>query len=201
MWDEELLLQRLVDDGTNRGIYFGTHESEVYTSPDTDYYILCVGVHGGVAATENIVKFEFTTPSQPEPMCRITGVDILGPYHPSALYVYDSEKYYHLSDWGYADFQGYCNVATDLHYEGEPMNVYSLFLADEYVEGFDREQIIATLRSHKSRSKVYFYVMRDVTFHYYAMVEDKEGNIDLYISPEEYYFTTDNYLTSEEDIA
>ena len=65
------------------------------------------------------------------------------------------------------------------------------------------EQIIDMLRNHESYTYNYFYfwVKYNAKGRLYALVMDEDGDVDLYITPEEYLFTRDNLLTSTEDVA
>ena len=48
---------------------------------------------------------------------------------------------------------------------------------------------------------MYLYVKEDIKGRFYALVMDEDGDVDLYITPEEYLFTHDNLLTTTEDVA
>ncbi|MBQ5923841.1 MAG: hypothetical protein IIW97_00690, partial [Alistipes sp.] len=76
----------------------------------------------------------------------------------------------------------------------------SRFFADEEVDGKSREDIIAMLRKYKSYEARYYFIKYDMSYHFYAMVMDEDGDIDLYISPDTYCFGRGDILTSKEDI-
>lgn len=205
-WNEALLHQKLVDEGwANQNVYFGSADVELETlSPLTEYYIVCVGVHGGVATSTTITRFPIVTPEQDEPKCKLVDFEILGPYHMSAIYNTNPSKYPEFYDWPIFDTDGYYIVGTVNTFEGEPYRLYATYLSDYDLKGVDSEEdLISVMRTHPNAQKCFFYCMRNTPLRYCVMVMDEDANIDLYISPEDekYIFTAESLLTSEEDIA
>lgn len=94
---------------------------------------------------QGITLFPITTPIQAEPKCKITGVDYYGPFSAGALYYYNPQKYHMNGKWMDYYYAGYCAVGVDIHTEGEVYQLYARFYADEEVEGYDDNQIIAML--------------------------------------------------------
>lgn len=203
VWDEELLKQRIADQCVkNDDVRFGNANYEDYTLiPDTDYYVVCLGCHGEVATSE-MITIPFRTEPEREPDCKIEGVEICGPFNATALYNYDPVKYADCYDLDY-EFYDYCAVGVAVTLSQEPRMIYATFLSEDETFGKSDEQIIDMLRNHESYSynHFYFFVKYDHKGRFYAMTMDEDGDVDLYISPEEYLFTRDNVLTSTEDVA
>lgn len=200
-WDEKLLKQRIADQCVkNDNIRFGNANYEDYTLiPDTDYYIVCLGCHGEVATSE-MTTIPFKTEPEFEADCKITSVEVCTPFHAETLYNYDPVKYAdRINDWQY-DMNDFYAAGVDMTLEGEPRMIYSRFFADEEVEGKDCEDIIAMLRKYKSYEARYYLIKYDMSYHFYAMVMDEDGDIDLYISPGTYCFGRGDILTSKKDI-
>ena len=200
-WDEELLKQRIADQCVkNDNVRFGNANYEDYTLiPDTDYYIVCLGCHGEVATSE-MTSIPFKTEPEFEADCKITSVEVCAPFHAETLYNYDPVKYAdRINDWQY-DMNDFYAAGVDMTLEGEPRMIYSRFFTDEEVEGKDCEDIIAMLRKHKSYEARYYLIKYDMSYHFYAMVMDEDGDIDLYISPGTYCFGRGDILTSKKDI-
>ena len=202
-WDKTLLHQRLVDEGwANGGVCYGANDFEFrFLNPITDYYVLCVGVHGGTATTEDITLFPITTPVQAESKCRVTGVDCYGPFYAGALDAYNHDKYHMNGKWFQYDMNDYCAVGIDIHTEGEVYKLFSLFLPDEDTVGYGKNQIVPMLKDSDCMPKIYFYCKHNVPFHFYVAAMDEDGNIDLYTSPDGYNFTRENHITDEASIA
>ncbi|MBE6202704.1 MAG: hypothetical protein E7135_03515 [Rikenellaceae bacterium] len=202
-WDSSLLHQRLVDEGWYRGdICYGESNHEFrFLNPETDYCVVCVGVHGGVATTEDITMFPITTPAPTEPKCRVTGFDCYGPFYAGALNDYDHTKYHMNDSWVSLYMSGYCAVGVDIYVEGEVSQLYATFLSDDDTVGCDDNQIISMLQSQACKPKIYYYCKQNIAFHYYIVAMDEDGNIDLYKSPDGYYFTEEDYITDEASIA
>lgn len=200
-WDEELLEQYITDQSVKNGIiYFGHADYEDYTlMPDTDYYVVCLGCHGEVATSE-MITIPFRTEPEREPDCMIINVEVCAPFHAETLYNYDPVKYAdRMDDWQY-NAEDFYATGVDMTLEGEPRMIYSRFFADEEVDGKSREDIIAMLRKYKSYEARYYLIKYDMSYHFYAMVMDEDGDIDLYISPGTYCFGRGDILTSKEDI-
>lgn len=200
-WDEKLLKQRIADQCVkNDNVRFGNANYEDYTLiPDTDYYIVCLGCHGEVATSE-MTTIPFKTEPEFEADCKITSVEVCTPFHAETLYNYDPVKYAdRINDWQY-DMNDFYAAGVDMTLEGEPRMIYSRFFTDEEVEGKDCEDIIAMLRKYKSYEARYYLIKYDMSYHFYAMVMDEDGDIDLYISPGTYCFGRGDILTSKKDI-
>ena len=200
-WDEELLKQRITDQSVKNGdVRFGNMNYEDYTlMPDTDYYVVCLGCHGEVATSE-MTTIPFRTEPEREPDCKIINVEVCAPFHAETLYNYDPVKYAdRMDDWQY-NAEDFYATGVDMTLEGEPRMIYSRFFADEEVDGKSREDIIAMLRKYKSYEARYYFIKYDMNYHFYAMVMDEDGDIDLYISPDTYCFGRGDILTSKEDI-
>ena len=202
-WDEELLKQRIADQCVKNGvIYFGHADYEDYTlTPDTDYYVVCLGCHGEVA-TSVMTTIPFRTEPKREADSKIEGVEICGPFNATALYRYDPVKYADCYDIDY-DIHDYCAVGVAVSLSQEPRMIYATFLFEDQTRGKSDEEIIDMLRNHESYSynHFYFWVKYNVKGRLYALVMDEDGDIDFYASPDEYLFTRDNVLTSTEDVA
>ena len=200
-WDEELLKQRIADQCVkNDDVRFGNANYEDYTlMPDTDYYVVCLGCHGEVATSE-MTTIPFRTEPEREADCKIINVEVCAPFHAETLYNYDPVKYAdRMNDWQY-NVEDFYATGVDMILEGEPRMIYSRFFADEEVDGKSREDIIAMLRKYKSYEARYYFIKYDMSYHFYAMVMDEDGDIDLYISPDTYCFGRGDILTSKEDI-
>lgn len=200
-WDEKLLKQRIADQCVkNDNVRFGNANYEDYTLiPDTDYYIVCLGCHGEVATSE-MTTIPFKTEPEFEADCKITSVEVCTPFHAETLYNYDPVKYAdRINDWQY-DMNDFYAAGVDMTLEGEPRMIYSRFFTDEEVEGKNCEDIIAMLRKYKSYEARYYLIKYDMSYHFYAMVMDEDGDIDLYISPGTYCFGRGDILTSKKDI-
>lgn len=200
-WDEELLKQSIADQCVkNDDVRFGNANYEDYTlMPDTDYYVVCLGCHGEVATSE-MTTIPFRTEPEREADCKIINVEVCAPFHAETLYNYDPVKYAdRMGDWQY-DVEDFYATGVDMTLEGEPRMIYSRFFADEEVDGKSREDIIAMLRKYKSYEARYYFIKYDMSYHFYAMVMDEDGDIDLYISPDTYCFGRGDILTSKEDI-
>ena len=200
-WDEELLKQRIADQCVkNDDVRFGNANYEDYTLiPDTDYYVVCLGCHGDVATSE-MITIPFRTEPEREPDCKIINVEVCAPFHAETLYNYDPVKYAdRIGDWQY-NVEDFYATGVDMTLEGEPRMIYSRFFADEEVDGKSCEDIIAMLRKYKSYEARYYFIKYDMSYHFYAMVMDEDGDIDLYISPDTYCFGRGDILTSKEDI-
>ncbi len=202
-WDEELLKQRIADQCVkNDDVKFGNENYEDYTlTPDTDYYVVCLGCHGEVATSE-MTTIPFRTESKREADSKIEGVEICGPFNATALYHYDPVKYADCYDWEY-DVHDYCAVGVAVSLSQEPRMIYATFLFEDQTRGKSDEEIIDMLRNHESYTYNHFYFMvkYNVKGRLYALVMDEDGDVDFYASPEEYLFTRDNVLTSTEDVA
>ena len=178
-WDEELLKQRIADQSVkNDDVRFGNANYEDYTlMPDTDYYVVCLGCHGEVATSE-ITTIPFRTEPEREADCKIINVEVCAPFHAEALYNYDPVKYAdRMGDWQY-NAEDFYATGVDMTLEGEPRIIYSRFFADEEVDGKSREDIIAMLRKYKSYEARYYFIKYDMSYHFYAMVMDEDGDID-----------------------
>lgn len=200
-WDEKLLKQRIADQCVkNDNVRFGNANYEDYTLiPDTDYYIVCLGCHGEVATSE-MTSIPFKTEPEFEADYKITSVEVCTPFHAETLYNYDPVKYAdRINDWQY-DMNDFYAAGVNMTLEGEPRMIYSRFFTDEEVEGKDCEDIIAMLRKYKSYEARYYLIKYDMSYHFYAMVMDEDGDIDLYISPGTYCFGRGDILTSKKDI-
>ena len=200
-WDEELLKQRIADQCVkNDDVRFGNANYEDYTLiPDTDYYVVCLGCHGEVATSE-MTTIPFRTEPEREADCKIINVEVCAPFHAETLYNYDPVKYAdRMGDWQY-NVEDFYATGVDMTLEGEPRMIYSRFFADEEVDGKSCEDIIAMLRKYKSYEARYYFIKYDMSYHFYAMVMDEDGDIDLYISPGTYCFGRGDILTSKEDI-
>lgn len=200
-WDEELLKQRIADQCVkNDDVRFGNVNYEDYTLiPDTDYYVVCLGCHGEVATSE-MTTIPFRTEPEREADCKIINVEVCAPFHTETLYNYDPVKYAdRMDDWQY-NVEDFYAAGVDMTLEGEPRMIYSRFFADEEVDGKSCEDIIAMLRKYKSYEARYYFIKYDMSYHFYAMVMDEDGDIDLYISPDTYCFGRGDILTSKEDI-
>ncbi|MBR5771248.1 MAG: hypothetical protein IKY20_06785 [Alistipes sp.] len=200
-WDEELLKQRIADQCVeNDDVRFGNANYEDYTLiPDTDYYVVCLGCHGEVATSE-MTTIPFRTEPEREADSKIINVEACAPFHAETLYNYDPVKYAdRMGDWQY-NVEDFYATGVDMTLEGEPRMIYSRFFADEEVDGKSREDIIAMLRKYKSYEARYYFIKYDMSYHFYAMVMDEDGDIDLYISPDTYCFGRGDILTSKEDI-
>lgn len=202
-WDKTLLRQRLVDEGWAQGaVRYGASDYEFrFLNPETEYYVVCVGAHGGVATTEDVTAFLITTPMQAEPKCKIVGFDCYGPFYAGALNDYDPTKYHMNGSWINYYLNDYCAVGVDIHTEGEVYQLYANFIGEDQIEGCSDNQIIAMLQDRDCMPKIYYYCKENITFRYYIVAMDEDGNIDLYKSPDTYYFTHDDYITDEASIA
>ena len=200
-WDEELLKQSIADQCVkNDDVRFGNANYEDYTLiPDTDYYVVCLGCHGEVATSE-MTTIPLRTEPEREADCKIINVEVCAPFHAETLYNYDPVKYAdRMDDWQY-NVEDFYAAGVDMTLEGEPRMIYSRFFADEEVDGKSCEDIIAMLRKYKSYEARYYLIKYDMSYHFYAMVMDEDGDIDLYISPSTYCFGRGDILTSKEDI-
>ena len=202
-WDEELLKQRIADQCVkNDDVRFGNVNYEDYTLiPDTDYYVVCLGCHGEVATSE-MTTIPFRTEPKRESDSKIEGVEICGPFNATALYRYDPVKYADCYDLDY-ELYDYCAVGVAVTLSQEPRMIYATFLFEDQTWGKSDEEIIDMLRNHESYSynHFYFWVKYNHKGRLYALVMDEDGDVDLYITPEEYLFTRDNLLTTTEDVA
>ena len=203
-WSDELLQQSIADQCIKNGLVMqGTQTAieEYKLRPDTDYYLICFGLHGE-SITTPMTKIPFRTAPEREPDCKIEGVEICGPFNATALYHYDPVKYADCYDEDY-DFYDYCAVGVAVTLNQEPRMIYATFLFEDQTKGKSDEEIIDMLRNHESYSynHFYFWVKYNHKGRLYALVMDEDGDVDFYTSPEEYLFTRDNVLTSTEDVA
>lgn len=201
-WNSELLAESLADQALDSGVsYKGAVEHTIDTlMPETNYYLVAVGCHGGVTTTELAVK-TFTTPSQGEPDCRITGYNLYGSIRSNLLYSLYPERFPGLFDsWQY-DAMDMCMIGLEAFVEGEHKSVQMFMLADEEVEGVDDEQIIAKLRERRDSSIGIYYCAYNANFRFYAMAVDADGDVDLYVSDESYCFTREGNITDKDKIA
>lgn len=203
-WSDELLQQSIADQCIKNGLVMqGTQTAieEYKLRPGTDYYLICFGLHGE-SITTPMTKIPFRTATERESDCKIESVEICGPFNATALYNYDPVKYADCNDLDY-EFYDYCVVGAAVPLNREPRMIYATFLFESETAGKSDEEIIDMLRNHESYSYNYFYffVKYDHKGRFYAMTMDEDGDVDLYISPEEYLFTRDNVLTSTEDVA
>ena len=203
-WSDELLQQSIADQCIKNGLVMqGTQTAieEYKLRPDTDYYLICFGLHGE-SITTPMTKIPFRTAPEREPDCKIEGVEICGPFNATALYHYDPVKYADCYDEDY-DFYDYCAVGVAVTLNQEPRMIYATFLFEDQTKGKSDEEIIDMLRNHESYSynHFYFWVKYNHKGRLYALVMDEDGDVDFYASPDEYLFTRDNVLTSTEDVA
>ena len=203
-WSDELLQQSIADQCIKNGLVMqGTQTAieEYKLRPDTDYYLICFGLHGE-SITTPMTKIPFRTATEREPDCKIEGVEICGPFNATALYNYDPVKYADCYDEDY-DFYDYCAVGVAVTLNQEPRMIYATFLFEDQTRGKSDEEIIDMLRNHESNSynHFYFWVKYNHKGRLYALVMDEDGDVDFYASPDEYLFTRDNVLTSTEDVA
>lgn len=203
-WSDELLQQSIADQCIKNGLVMQGAQTSIENyqlRPDTDYYLICFGLHGE-SITTPMTKIPFRTAPEREPDCKIEGVEICGPFNATALYRYDPVKYADCLDIDH-EFYDYCAVGVAVSLNQEPRMIYATFLSEDQTWGKSDEEIIDMLRNHESYSYNYFYfnVKYNVKGRFYALVMDEDGDVDFYASPEEYLFTRDNVLTSTEDVA
>ena len=203
-WSDELLQQSIADQSIKNGLVMHGAQTTVENyqlRPDTDYYLICFGLHGE-SITTPMTKIPFRTAPEREPDCKIESVEICGPFNATALYHYDPVKYADCYGEDY-DFYDYCAVGVAVTLSQEPRMIYTTFLFESETAGKSDEEIIDMLRNHESHSynHFYFWVKYNVKGRLYALVMDEDGDIDFYASPDEYLFTRDNVLTSTEDVA
>ena len=203
-WSDELLQQSIADQCIKNGRVMQGAQTAIedyQLRPDTDYYLICFGLHGE-SITTPMTKIPLRTATERESDCKIEGVEICGPFKATALYHYDPVKYADCFDMDY-EFYDYCAVGAAVNLSQEPRMIYATFLFENETWGKSDEEIIDMLRNYESYSYNYFYffVKYNVKGRFYALVMDDDGDVDLYTSPEEYLFTRDNVLTSTEDVA
>ena len=203
-WSDELLQQSIADQSIKNGLVMQGAQTAIENyqlRPDTDYYLICFGLHGE-SITTPMTKIPFRTAPEREPDCKIESVEICGPFNATALYHYDPVKYADCYDLDY-EYYDYCVVGAAVPLNQEPRMIYATFLFESETAGKSDEDIIDMLRSHESYSYNYFYffVKYNKKGRFYAVVMDEDGDVDFYASPEEYLFTRDNVLTSTEDVA
>lgn len=203
-WSDELLQQSIADQCIKNGLVMQGAQTSIENyqlRPDTDYYLICFGLHGE-SITTPMTKIPFRTAPEREPDSKIESVEICGPFNANALYYYDPVKYADCYDEDY-DFYDYCAVGVAVSLNQEPRMIYATFLFEDQTLGKSDEEIIDMLRNYESYSYNYFYfnVKYNVKGRLYALVMDEDGDVDFYASPEEYLFTRDNVLTSTEDVA
>lgn len=203
-WSDELLQQSIADQCITNGLVMQGAQTSIENyqlRPDTDYYLICFGLHGE-SITTPMTKIPFRTAPEREPDSKIESVEICGPFNANALYYYDPVKYADCYDEEY-DFYDYCAVGVAVSLNQEPRMIYATFLFEDQTLGKSDEEIIDMLRNYESYSYNYFYfnVKHNVKGRFYALVMDEDGDVDFYASPEEYLFTRDNVLTSTEDVA
>ena len=201
-WNDELLQKSIADQCIYcEQVLQGAQSFEnCQLRPDTDYYLICFGLHGENITTP-MVKIPFRTEPEREADCKVEGIEVVGPFDNLALYNYDPVKYAATLD-GAMGMVGYYSVGINITISQSPRKIHFGFFSEDNIRGMSNEDIIDLLRqAGEGREIMYLYVKGDIKGRFYALVMDEDGDVDLYITPEEYLFTRDNLLTTTEDVA
>ena len=201
-WNDELLQKSIADQCIYcEQVLQGAQSFEnCQLRPDTDYYLICFGLHGENITTP-MVKIPFRTEPEREADCKVEGIEVVGPFDNLALYNYDPVKYAATLD-GAMRMVGYYSVGINITISQSPRKIHFGFFSEDNIRGMSNEDIIDLLRqAGEGREIMYLYVKGDIKGRFYALVMDEDGDVDLYITPEEYLFTRDNLLTTTEDVA
>lgn len=134
-WNDELLQKSIAD----QCIYFeqvlqGAQSFEnCQLRPDTDYYLICFGLHGENITTP-MVKIPFRTEPEREADCKVEGIEVVGPFDNFALYNYDPVKYATTFDGGMS-MVGYYSVGINITISQSPRKMYFGFFSEDNIRG------------------------------------------------------------------